>query len=122
MWTDPTILYASTHQMPLYPGTGAADEAGVGNIVNVPLYRDSSRYMNEIAAELAAMAAPALRIGPLSFTWRSSAKAGLAAALGVAATWSDGSDKAADTPPQRSRARRKPATKSRKTSSRKLSA
>jgi len=36
-WTDPTILYASTHQMPLYPGTGAADETGVGNIVNVPL-------------------------------------------------------------------------------------
>jgi acetoin utilization deacetylase AcuC-like enzyme len=37
VWTDPTILYASTHQMPLYPGTGAADETGVGNIVNVPL-------------------------------------------------------------------------------------
>jgi acetoin utilization deacetylase AcuC-like enzyme len=37
VWTDPTILYASTHQKPLYPGTGAADETGVGNIVNVPL-------------------------------------------------------------------------------------
>jgi acetoin utilization deacetylase AcuC-like enzyme len=31
------VLYASTHQMPLYPGTGAASETGVGNIVNAPL-------------------------------------------------------------------------------------
>jgi acetoin utilization deacetylase AcuC-like enzyme len=37
VWEDPTILYASTHQMPLYPGTGAASERGVGNIVNTPL-------------------------------------------------------------------------------------
>ena len=36
-WTDPSVLYASTHQMPLYPGTGAGDETGVGNIVNAPL-------------------------------------------------------------------------------------
>ncbi len=34
---DPTVLYASTHQFPLFPGTGAADETGVGNIFNVPL-------------------------------------------------------------------------------------
>jgi acetoin utilization deacetylase AcuC-like enzyme len=34
---DPNLLYASTHQMPLYPGTGAFSERGVGNIVNVPL-------------------------------------------------------------------------------------
>ena len=34
---DPTVFYASTHQFPLYPGTGAADECGVGNIFNVPL-------------------------------------------------------------------------------------
>jgi acetoin utilization deacetylase AcuC-like enzyme len=37
VWSDPTILYASTHQMPLYPGTGAPEETGIGNIVNVPL-------------------------------------------------------------------------------------
>jgi acetoin utilization deacetylase AcuC-like enzyme len=36
-WEDPTVLYCSTHQMPLYPGTGAKSEAGVGNIVNAPL-------------------------------------------------------------------------------------
>jgi acetoin utilization deacetylase AcuC-like enzyme len=35
--TDPSLLYASTHQMPLYPGTGAPSERGVGNIVNAPL-------------------------------------------------------------------------------------
>jgi acetoin utilization deacetylase AcuC-like enzyme len=34
---DPGLFYASTHQFPLYPGTGAASETGVGNIVNVPL-------------------------------------------------------------------------------------
>jgi acetoin utilization deacetylase AcuC-like enzyme len=34
---DGSLFYASTHQYPLYPGTGAAGETGVGNIVNVPL-------------------------------------------------------------------------------------
>jgi acetoin utilization deacetylase AcuC-like enzyme len=35
--SDKNLFYGSTHQMPLYPGTGAASETGVGNIVNVPL-------------------------------------------------------------------------------------
>ncbi|HTJ58243.1 MAG TPA: histone deacetylase family protein [Devosiaceae bacterium] len=34
---DPSVFYASSHQMPLYPGTGAPYERGVGNIVNVAL-------------------------------------------------------------------------------------
>ncbi len=35
---DPRILFCSTHQMPLYPGTGAAHETGGhDNVVNVPL-------------------------------------------------------------------------------------
>jgi acetoin utilization deacetylase AcuC-like enzyme len=34
---DARILFCSSHQMPLYPGTGAAHETGVGNVVNVPL-------------------------------------------------------------------------------------
>ncbi|HWU55913.1 MAG TPA: histone deacetylase family protein [Rhizomicrobium sp.] len=34
---DSTLFFASSHQFPLYPGTGAADETGVGNIVNAPL-------------------------------------------------------------------------------------
>jgi acetoin utilization deacetylase AcuC-like enzyme len=38
---DPHVLYVSTHQFPYYPGTGAADEVGIGDgrgfTVNVPL-------------------------------------------------------------------------------------
>jgi acetoin utilization deacetylase AcuC-like enzyme len=36
-WNEPRVLYASTHQSPLYPGTGARTETGAGNIVNAPL-------------------------------------------------------------------------------------
>jgi acetoin utilization deacetylase AcuC-like enzyme len=36
-WSDPSVLYASTHQMPLFPGTGAPSETGSGNIFNAPL-------------------------------------------------------------------------------------
>jgi len=37
-WSDRTVMYASTHQMPLYPGTGAVSERGEHNtIVNAPL-------------------------------------------------------------------------------------
>ncbi|MFO7478911.1 MAG: histone deacetylase family protein [Methyloceanibacter sp.] len=36
-WSDEDLFYASTHQMPLFPGTGARDETGVGNICNAPL-------------------------------------------------------------------------------------
>jgi acetoin utilization deacetylase AcuC-like enzyme len=37
-WKDPSVMYCSTHEMPLYPGTGAAGERGEHNtIVNVPL-------------------------------------------------------------------------------------
>jgi acetoin utilization deacetylase AcuC-like enzyme len=34
---DPTIFFASSHQSPCYPGTGAAEERGVGNIFNATL-------------------------------------------------------------------------------------
>jgi acetoin utilization deacetylase AcuC-like enzyme len=34
---DPRVLFASSHQSPLYPDTGYADERGVGNILNAPL-------------------------------------------------------------------------------------
>ena len=37
-WSDPSVMYCSTHQMPLYPGTGAIGERGEhNNIVNAPL-------------------------------------------------------------------------------------
>ncbi|MBM3518231.1 MAG: histone deacetylase family protein [Alphaproteobacteria bacterium] len=34
---DPDLFFASSHQHPFYPGTGARTEVGVGNIVNEPL-------------------------------------------------------------------------------------
>jgi len=37
-WSDKSVMYCSTHQMPLYPGTGAANERGEHNtVVNAPL-------------------------------------------------------------------------------------
>jgi acetoin utilization deacetylase AcuC-like enzyme len=43
---DPRVLYVSTHQWPLYPGTGRADEvgtgAGLGFTVNVPMARGAT--------------------------------------------------------------------------------
>ncbi len=38
LWDDRDVMYASTHQMPLFPGTGARTERGNHDtIVNVPL-------------------------------------------------------------------------------------
>jgi acetoin utilization deacetylase AcuC-like enzyme len=37
-WADPTVMYCSTHEMPLYPGTGSRSECGAQDtIVNAPL-------------------------------------------------------------------------------------
>ena len=37
-WSDADLFYVSTHQSPLYPGTGMAEETGAAdNILNVPL-------------------------------------------------------------------------------------
>jgi acetoin utilization deacetylase AcuC-like enzyme len=37
-WSDASVMYCSTHQMPLYPGTGAKSESGEhDNIINAPL-------------------------------------------------------------------------------------
>jgi acetoin utilization deacetylase AcuC-like enzyme len=37
-WSDKTVMYCSTHQMPLFPGTGATGETGEHNtVVNAPL-------------------------------------------------------------------------------------
>jgi acetoin utilization deacetylase AcuC-like enzyme len=45
-YDDPRVLYLSTHQYPYYPGTGAADEIGLGKgagfTVNVPLEAGST--------------------------------------------------------------------------------
>jgi acetoin utilization deacetylase AcuC-like enzyme len=38
LWDEARVLFASTHQMPLYPGTGSAAERGAhGQILNHPL-------------------------------------------------------------------------------------
>lgn len=57
-YDDPTVMYASTHQMPLFPGTGAANETGVGNIVNVPLAARTGK--DEMVAAYEATILPAL--------------------------------------------------------------
>jgi acetoin utilization deacetylase AcuC-like enzyme len=42
LWNDPRAMFASSHQMPLYPGTGHPSEVGAhGQIVNVPLREGS---------------------------------------------------------------------------------
>jgi acetoin utilization deacetylase AcuC-like enzyme len=56
---DGGLFYASTHQWPLYPGTGAAEETGVGNIVNVPLALMSGA--REFRAAFSDRILPALR-------------------------------------------------------------
>lgn len=38
VWNDDRILFVSSHQMPLYPGSGASTETGAhNNVLNVPL-------------------------------------------------------------------------------------
>src|SRR5581483_6952243 len=51
---DPTLFYGSTHQSPLYPGTGAASDTGVGNIVNLPLrpMSGSAEFRRAVEREL----------------------------------------------------------------------
>ncbi len=48
--SEPRVLYASTHQFPLYPGTGLASEVGIGNLVNVPLppRTDSGHFRTQV--------------------------------------------------------------------------
>src|SRR5215216_7812061 len=43
-WADKTVMYCSTHQMPLFPGTGAANKRGEHDtIVNAPLRAGDGR-------------------------------------------------------------------------------
>jgi acetoin utilization deacetylase AcuC-like enzyme len=58
-WNDARVLYASTHQWPLYPGTGARSETGAGNIVNAPLPPGSGSA--EFRAACGQIVLPALR-------------------------------------------------------------
>ena len=62
-YSDPTVLYCSTHESPLYPGTGSWREAGTGPglgfTVNVPLPMDSGDQQYRQAFETVLL--PALR-------------------------------------------------------------
>jgi acetoin utilization deacetylase AcuC-like enzyme len=62
-WRDPGVMYVSTHQFPLYPGTGAAREIGegpgAGTTVNVPLPPGAGDA--DYAAAFDEIVAPALR-------------------------------------------------------------
>ncbi|WP_166417369.1 histone deacetylase family protein [Cochlodiniinecator piscidefendens] len=45
LWDEDRVLFASTHQMPLYPGSGAAHETGAHeNVLNVPLAANSGSH------------------------------------------------------------------------------
>lgn len=84
---DPTVFYGSSHQMPLFPGTGAPGETGVGNICNAALTANTGgesmreAYENRILPALEAFAPDFLFISagfdadyrdPLAqLTWRS---------------------------------------------------
>jgi acetoin utilization deacetylase AcuC-like enzyme len=54
--TDPSVRYVSLHQYPWYPGTGAADERGVGNVFNVPRGpgKPPSLYVGDLWAAIVA--------------------------------------------------------------------
>jgi acetoin utilization deacetylase AcuC-like enzyme len=53
-WSDASVLYASSHQMPLFPGTGGRDECGEhDNIVNAPLLAGSNGEIFREAMEMA---------------------------------------------------------------------
>ncbi len=52
VWEDARILFASTHQSPLYPGTGSPSEQGAhGQIVNAPLPANADGQMFRRAFE-----------------------------------------------------------------------
>ena len=40
--TDKNTLFISSHEMPLFPGTGNMSQKGVGNILNIPLHPRAS--------------------------------------------------------------------------------
>jgi acetoin utilization deacetylase AcuC-like enzyme len=62
-YADPSVFFFSTHQWPLYPGTGRADEtgtgAGEGTTLNFPFPAGSGR--NQILGAVLAALVPAMR-------------------------------------------------------------
>jgi acetoin utilization deacetylase AcuC-like enzyme len=58
---DPTVRYVSMHQWPWYPGTGSANDRGVGNVFNVPREPGLPRatYVKDLWDAIAAAGDPA---------------------------------------------------------------
>lgn len=61
VWNDPRIMFASSQQMPLWPGSGYASETGAhDNVINLPLDPNATgadlmdAYTNDIFPRLAA--------------------------------------------------------------------
>jgi acetoin utilization deacetylase AcuC-like enzyme len=56
MERDPSLRYVSLHQHPWYPGTGMAEERGVGNVFNVPRGpgRPASMYVEDLWSAIVA--------------------------------------------------------------------
>ncbi|MCF6304570.1 MAG: histone deacetylase family protein [Rhodobacteraceae bacterium] len=55
VWNESRIFFASTQQMPLFPGSGAADETGAhGQIMNVPLPEgsDGSLFREKMTSQI----------------------------------------------------------------------
>ena len=58
-YNEPQVLYASSHEMPNFPGTGYPTETGVGNIINVPLAAGDTGV--EFRQKYSAIILPALK-------------------------------------------------------------
>jgi acetoin utilization deacetylase AcuC-like enzyme len=56
---SPDVLFVSSHQIPLYPGTGYPDETGCGNVLNLPLAPGDGRA--EFRAAWSKRGLPAVR-------------------------------------------------------------
>lgn len=50
VYNNPHIFYFSTHESPLFPGTGFADDHGCGNILNFPIRADANSRINVLNA------------------------------------------------------------------------
>ncbi len=80
-YDDPRALFMSSHQMPLYPGSGYIDEigsgAGAGSTINVPLFPGAgdvafARVLNEVVVPAARRYKPELLLVSAGFDahWR----------------------------------------------------
>jgi acetoin utilization deacetylase AcuC-like enzyme len=64
LWDEPRAMFVSSHQMPLYPGTGHASETGAhGQVLNLPLPEGSGTAAMRTVWEAALARVEAFRPG-----------------------------------------------------------